>query len=82
MSVIVDITLAEKLVSNMDSCCREIQKETKELLMLLNDMTDWKDNQAVIFKKYCTEIVKDLSVILKMEGNYLKMYDNKIKELR
>jgi len=82
MDVRFNADAAERLLQQMDVYCSGIQKETKELLATLKSSSDWDDNQMKAFHANITELAKDLNKALMLEGEYMRTYYQRVKELR
>ena len=82
MDVRFNADAAERLLQQMDLYCSGIQKETKELLATLKSSSDWDDNQMKAFHANITELAKDLNKALTLEGEYMRTYYQRVKELR
>lgn len=82
MDVRFNADAAERLLQQMDLYCSGIQKETKELLATLKSSSDWNDNQMKAFHANITELAKDLNKALMLEGEYMRTYYQRVKELR
>ncbi len=82
MDIKFDAAAAEKLIQQMDKYCSGMQKETRALLDVLKNPGDWKDNQMQAFQANMTELAKDLQQALTLEGDYLRTYDQRVRELR
>ncbi len=82
MDIKFDASAAEQLLVQMDTYCRGIQKETKDLLAMMKDSGQWNDNQEKAFRSNITEIAKDLNQALRLEGEYMRTYHQRVQELR
>ena len=82
MDVRFNADAAERLLQQMDLYCSGIQKETKELLATLKSSSDWDDNQMKAFHANIIELAKDLNKALTLEGEYMRTYYQRVKELR
>ena len=82
MDVWFNADAAERLLQQMDLYCSGIQKETKELLASLKSSSDWDDNQMKAFHANITELARDLNKALMLEGEYMRTYYQRVKELR
>ena len=66
----------------MDKYCRGIQKETKELLDIMKTSCRWNDNQKKAFESNINELANDLNQALKLEADYMRTFDQRVRELR
>lgn len=82
MTTRFDLHAAEKLISEMDMCCTNIQNEARNLLMMVDEPSDWNDPQFFAFQSNINEIAKDMNTALKLEGDYMKTFYKRITELR
>lgn len=82
MEIMFDAAAAEKLIQQMDRYCSGVQKETRALLDVLKNPGDWQDNQMRAFQTNMNELAKDLQQALVLEGDYLRTFDERVKELR
>lgn len=82
MDIKFDARAAERLLQQMDLYCSGIQKETKDLLVILKNSGQWDDNQMKAFQANITEIAKDLNQALILEGDYMRTYYQRVQELR
>lgn len=77
-----DAGAAERLISEMNEYCTGVQKETRDILSILNSADTWNDRQAKAFQINMSEIGKDLNQALRHEGDYMKLYYQRVQELR
>ena len=82
MDVKFDANAAERLLWEMDKYCSGIQKETRELLSVLKNPGEWRDNQMRAFQTNINELAKDLNQALALESEYMRMYCQRVMELR
>ena len=82
MDVKFDVEAAESLIMQMDKYCTGVQKETRELLNILQNSGEWNDNQMKAFYNNICEMSKDLNQALSLEGEYMRTYYQRVKELR
>lgn len=82
MDIKFDVTAAEQLIKQMDKYCRGVQKETRDLLDIMNTSGGWDDNQKKAFESNINELAGDLNQALRMEADYMKTYDQRVRELR
>lgn len=82
MDIIFDAAAAEQLIRNMDKYCRGVQKETKDLLGMMKSSGGWDDNQKKAFESNITELAGDLNQALKLEADYMRTFDQRVRELR
>ena len=82
MDIKFDAAAAERLLQQMDKYCTGIQKEAKDLLAILKNAGQWNDNQMKAFQANITDIAKDLNQALSLEGDYMRTYYQRLRELR
>lgn len=82
MSVTFDARAAEQLIQQMSRYCSGVHKETRALLDVTKDNVDWNDNQAKAFQANVMELAKDLNKVLFLESEYLKTYQERVRELK
>lgn len=82
MDVKFDARAAEKLLQQMGHYCSGVQKETRALLDVTKNNIDWNDNQARAFQANVMELAKDLNKALALESEYLRTYQERVRELR
>ncbi len=82
MDIIFDAIAAEQLIKQMDKYCRGVQKETRDLLDIMKTSGGWNDNQKKAFESNINELAGDLNQTLRMEADYMKTYDQRVRELR
>ena len=82
MDIKFDATAAEQLIKQMDKYCRGVQKETRDLLDIMKTSGGWSDNQKKAFESNINELAGDLNQALRMEADYMKTYDQRVRELR
>ncbi len=82
MDIRFDAAAAEQLIRQMDDYCREIQKETKDLLAILKTTEQWRDYQKKAFETNIISLAGDLNKALSLEGDYMQMYYQRVQELR
>ncbi len=82
MDIKFDATAAEQLIKQMDKYCRGVQKETRDLLDIMKTSGGWNDNQKKAFESNINELAGDLNQALRMEADYMKTYDQRVRELR
>ncbi len=82
MDIKFDAGVAEVLIQQMDRYCSGIQRETIELLAIMNDPGEWQDNQMSAFQANINELAEDLNRALSFESEYLRTYHQRVLELR
>ena len=82
MDIKFDATAAEQLIKQMDKYCRGVQKETRDLLDIMKTSGGWNYNQKKAFESNINELAGDLNQALRMEADYMKTYDQRVRELR
>ena len=82
MDIKFDAAAAEQLIKQMDKYCRGVQKETRDLLDIMKTSSGWNDNQKKAFESNINELAGDLNQALRMEADYMKTYDQRVRELR
>ncbi|MCI8663047.1 MAG: hypothetical protein HFG69_07305 [Hungatella sp.] len=82
MNIKFDAVAAERLIRQMDKYCFGIQKEAKDLLAVIKSPGDWQDNQMKAFQTNINEIAKDLNQALALESEYMRIFDQRVKELK
>ena len=82
MDIKFDAAAAEQLIKQMDKYCRGVQKETRDLLDIMKNSSGWNDNQKKAFESNINELAGDLNQALRMEADYMKTYDQRVRELR
>lgn len=82
MDVNFNIDSAMKLLSEMNKYCSGIQKETQELISILKNTDNWNDNQKTTFQSNIYNIAKDLNNALRLESEYMRIFSERINELR
>ena len=82
MDIRFDATAAEQLIRQMQAYCNGIMKETRALYELTKDTSAWNDKQQVAFHKNVDEMATDLNKALSLESEYMRTFDQRVKELR
>ena len=82
MDIKFDVVAAEQLIKQMDIYCRGVQKETRDLLDIMKSSGGWDDNQKKAFDSNINELAAELNQALRMEADYMKTYDQRVRELR
>ena len=82
MDIKFDAAAAEQLIKQMDKYCRGVQKETRDLLDMMKSSGGWNDNQKKAFESNINELAGDLNQALRLEADYMKTYDQRVRELR
>ena len=82
MDIKFDAAAAEQLIKQMDKYCRGVQEETRDLLDIMKSSGGWNDNQKKAFESNINELAGDLNQALRMEADYMKTYDQRVRELR
>ena len=82
MDIKFDAAAAEQLIKQMDKYCRGVQKETRDLRDIMKTSGGWNDNQKKAFESNINELAGDLNQALRMEADYMKTYDQRVRELR
>lgn len=82
MDIKFDATAAEQLIKQMDKYCRGVQKETRDLLDIMKTSGGWNDNQKKAFESNINELAGDLNRALKLEADYMRTFDQRVRELR
>lgn len=81
MDVRFDVDAAERLLDEMDSYCSVIEREAKTLIYT-DPQNYWDDYQTKAFQANLLEIANDLNDILKLEGEYMRTYYERIQDLK
>lgn len=82
MDIKFDAKEAEKLIKQMNGYCLGIVMEARELLNIVGNSDEWNDNQAKAFQNNIEELAKDLNKALALESEYMRTFDQRVKELR
>lgn len=82
MSVKFDAAAAETLIKEMDSYCLSMQKEAIEIFDILEFSGEWNDGQRGMFQENVTTISKDLSEAMRLESEYMRVFEERVAELR
>lgn len=82
MDVKFDLQSATQLIKQMDKYCSSIINDTKEILRIVDSLNGWDDNQRDAFETNLEYLKSDLNIALKMEIDYMKTYEQRVKELR
>ena len=82
MSVKFDLNAANELINNIKMYCEDMQRDVDDLLDRNNDNSRWNDNQRKAFDNNINELAKDLKQALKLEFEYMQIFEDRIKELR
>ena len=82
MSVKFDAAAAERLIEQMDGFCSAIQREAVDILDILELSGEWDDSQLRRFQDNIMEINKDLMTALQLQDNYMRLYAERVEELR
>ncbi len=77
-----DAGAAERMISEMNAYCTGVQKETRDVLSILNSSDTWNDRQTKAFQANMSEIAKDLNQALRHEADYMRTYHQRVQELR
>ena len=82
MDVKFNADAAEKLIESMDRYCLEISGAAAESLELLNYSDGWRDSRKESFSIKIDEMYQGLQQALYLESEYMKIYIERVKELR
>jgi len=82
MDIIFDLKNAENLIKQMDNYCQCMQKEATDLLDILEFSGKWDDSQAQDFHHNIMEISNNLVQAMKLESDYMNIYQQRVNELR
>lgn len=82
MDVKFDANAATELISQMNMYCAGVLQETRELVAITNNTDGWNDNQTKAFKNNVKELNNDLKTALSLEKDYMKTFQQRVKELR
>ena len=82
MDVRFDAAAAQTLIDSMCTYCSSIQKDAKDVLKLLDSGKEWNDPQFQTFSEAVRQICSDLDKTLKLESDYLTVYQERVNELR
>lgn len=82
MDVKFDLNSAQQLISSMCNYCNSIQQDAVDVLKLIDSSPQWKDQQHQHFCDSVRLICSDLDKALRLESDYLKVYQERVKELR
>ncbi len=82
MDVRFNANAATELISQMNMYCMGILQETRGLAEIMNNTDGWNDNQAKAFKNNVRELNDDLKMALSLEKDYMKTFQQRVKELR
>lgn len=82
MDIKFDANAAEKLINQIDKYCSGIQKEARELLVMLKEPRGWQDNQMRAFQTNVNEIANDLNQALALESEYMRTFYQRMMEVR
>ena len=82
MSVKFDAAAAERLIEQMDGFCSAIQREAVDILDILELSGEWDDSQFRRFHGNIKEIYNDLIKALQQQGSYMKLFAERVEELR
>ena len=77
-----DSGAAERLLAEMNTYCSGVQKETRDILSILESAEAWDDRQTKAFETNMSDIAKDLNQTLRYEGDYMRTYHQRVQELR
>lgn len=80
--ILFDSGAAERLLTEMNVYCTGVQKETREILSMLKSADLWNDRQTKAFGINMSEIAKDLNQTLRLEGDYMRTFHERVQELR
>ena len=82
MDIKFDANAANELISQMNMYCAGILQETRGLSEIMNNTDGWNDNQSKAFKNNVKELNNDLKTALSLEKDYMKTFQQRVKELR
>ncbi len=82
MDIIFNADAADNMIKQMDLYCRSVQGNAIQLLSVLKASGNWNDKQKVSFEMNMDELSKDLQNALRLESEYLRMYQQRVNELR
>lgn len=82
MSVKFDAAAAESLIGQMDGFCSAIQREAVDILDILELSGEWDDPQLRRFHETIQEINKDLMTALRLQDSYMRLFAERVEELR
>ena len=82
MEIKFDARIAQTLIESMRIYCTSIQRDAKDILMLIDSGKEWNDPQFVKFREAIYQICSDLEKTLKLESDYLMTFQSKVDELR
>jgi len=77
-----DANVAEILIKQMDEYCVIMNQETVNLLETLNLSGQWDDSQKAVFNDDVIVISKGLSKAMQMQTEYMKVFQERIRELK
>ena len=82
MDVKFNADAAEKLIDSMDQYCLKIHAAAVDSLDILNYSDKWCDSRKDIFQRNINEVCEDLQKALILESEYMKIFIEKVNELR
>lgn len=82
MEIKFDNQAAHELIIRMDQFCRSIENNGKELLSIISDTnSNWNDKQFDAFRNSIEALIGDLDRILKLDGEFITTFAERVKEL-
>lgn len=66
----------------MDGLCESINKNNKELAMIMEADSEWNDGQFEAFRNNIAAINDGLTKVLKYESEYVNTFIDRVNELR
>ena len=82
MEVRFDAKTAQALIESICKYCSSIQKDAKDVLQIVGPIKEWNDPQYHAFCDSIQLICSDLDKTLKLESDYLTVFQTRVDELR
>lgn len=82
MDVKFNAETAMSLIKEMDRYCRDISRDTSELINVLNFSGEWNDDQMKQFYESIMGIGNDLNKALSLQSEYMNVFLERVNELR
>lgn len=81
MAVRFDARAASAMIERINNSCSQIEMNAVKLIEIIQNISGWDDDQKKAFIVNVQVIVEDLNKVLALEGDYMRMYDQRVKEL-
>lgn len=81
MAVRFDAHAAEAMIERINNSCSEIEREAYNMMEIVQGIGGWDDDQKQAFINSIHVIAEDLNKVLALESDYMRLYDQRVREL-